>query len=141
MAPLWVFFLSVIFFAFWVVSLVAIQIKADDDIDNGRSTSEEEGIMAYFVFTYIFMTLFFYYVLTFLVATACAFWFWNLAGNYFTIGTCNLTKYHIGSLTFGAMIITVIRIIKMLLTQKGQESDNFCVQCVTCCLVCILNII
>ena len=95
--------------------------------------------MAYFIATYIFMAIFFYYMLTFLVATACALWFYSKEGNFFTIGTCHLTKYHIGSLTFAALVVAPIKLLKVLLGLKQRYSENACMRCFQCCLGCLLD--
>jgi len=62
------------------------------------------------------MTIFFYYVLSFLISTACANWYYGLKDtNYWCEGTGRINKYHIGSFTFAALLLTIIKIMKMLL--------------------------
>lgn len=61
---------------------------------------------------FVFMTEFLYYVMTFLIATACANWYYDIEDNYYTTGVGRINRFHIGSLTFGAIIITIINLIK-----------------------------
>ena len=55
-----------------------------------------------------------------------------------------VTRYHLGSLAFGAMIITIIRIIRAIVTyiQKkvlASNNGNPCVKCLFCCIQCCLK--
>lgn len=91
-------------------------------------------MFAYFLFVYIFMTIFLYYVLSFLISTACSLWYYGVPGNYWCLGTGNINKYHIGSLTFGALLLTILKITKMIVRGARSKSDNFCTACVLTCL-------
>jgi len=139
LASIWVFFLTVLFFIFWIVSVVAVQCKANAAIAAGKDTSSELGILAYFIFVYIFITIFFYYVLSFLVSTACAMWYYGITGNYWCDGTGRINKYHIGSFTLAALLLTFIRILKLLLNARDGSSDNACAKFIVCCVNCCLS--
>jgi len=77
-STIWVFIISVMFFVFWILSIMSVQTKANYNMKVNNNNDEPYGIMAYFIYTYIFMTLFFYYVLTFLIATACSIWYYGV---------------------------------------------------------------
>jgi hypothetical protein len=119
LAGLWVFFLSCLFFIFWVVSVVAVQMRANMHLSQGASTSGEYGILGYFVFVYIFMSIFLYYVLSFLISTACAFWYYNIEGDYFCTATGRINRYHVGSFTFAALLLTLVRVMQLIINSNG----------------------
>ena len=60
------------------------------------------------------MTEFLYYVQTFLIATACALWYYGIEENYCSTGIFRLNRYHIGSLTFGALLVTIVNMFKRM---------------------------
>ena len=93
--------------------MAAIQInglKADDGDPN--TTTDEEGkhggLSFLWVFFHLFYSFFFYYCLVFLIATACAMWYYNIDGNYLCVGIKRIVRYHTGSFTFAAIIITLV---------------------------------
>uniref|UniRef100_A0A8C6SYI4 Choline transporter-like protein n=1 Tax=Neogobius melanostomus TaxID=47308 RepID=A0A8C6SYI4_9GOBI len=50
-------------------------------------------------------------------------------------------RYHIGSLAFGALILTLVQIMRMLLEyidHKTREAQNGCARFILCCLKCCL---
>ena len=58
------------------------------------------------------MAEFLFYVQTFLVSTACAYWYYGIKENYCSTGVFRLNRFHIGSLTFGALIVTIVKLLK-----------------------------
>jgi choline transporter-like protein 2/4/5 len=139
LAPVWVFFLAVLFFVFWVVSVVAVQSRANMHISQGVSTGSDLGIMGYFLFMYIFMSIFFYYVLTFLISTNCALWYYNIEDNYWCLGMGRINRYHIGSFTFGALLLALVKIMQLIINSSGSRSENACARCVQCFISCLLS--
>nr|XP_004549014.2 choline transporter-like protein 4 isoform X1 [Maylandia zebra] len=50
-------------------------------------------------------------------------------------------RYHLGSLAFGALILTLVQIMRLILEyidQKTRGSQNSCVRFILCCLKCCL---
>lgn len=130
-----------LFFIFWVVSVVAVQLRANDHIAEKKSTDSDNGIFAFFIFTYLFMSIFFYYVLTFLIATACGTWYYGEDDNYCLTGIGRINKYHIGSFTFASLVLTFVKILQMIVNSSGNNSDNVAARCVQCFISCILRTI
>lgn len=95
--------------------------------------------MGFFVFTYIFMAIFFYYVLSFLISTACAMWYFNLEENYFCIATSRINRNHIGSFSFAALLLALVRFMQLIINNSGGQSENACARCVQCFVSCILR--
>jgi len=60
--------------------------------------------------------------MVFLIATACALWFFGMDRNYLTTGLGWITKAHLGSLTFASLLITIITIIKNFIDQKTRQA-------------------
>jgi hypothetical protein len=91
------------------------------------------------------MAEFLYYVQTFLVATCCAYWYYGVEANYCTTGSWTMNRFHLGTLTFGALIITILAILKRLVSNESNNQSNQCMQvclCIlACCLSCIENLI
>lgn len=136
LAPFFTLLITVFYFAFWIVSLIGIQLdRSPENIQNlttpsdsktagtsgtTNSTTKEPQYKGdiHDVFTAIWMCLnifysyFLYYVMVFLIATATALWYYGIESNYITTGLKNLWKGHIGSLTFASMIVTIISILK-----------------------------
>lgn len=157
-APLYPFFWGLLFFVYWLVALLAVtytiyskQTIADNlntDADQNNNTeadlTKEIVFLSLWVVVFIFMAEFLYYVLTYLVASACANWYYGLDENYYTKSIFRLNRYHLGSLTFGALIVTVVNILKRLVQDAAgdQAADGnaiiaCCLCLVGCCLSCI----
>ena len=104
--------MGLLFFIFWVVSFLPIVYsKALKDSNNQDSGTENFFIFVY-TFMFIFMNEFLYYVMVFLIATACGDWYYGIEDNYYTTGVGRINRYHIGSITFGALIITIITMLR-----------------------------
>ena len=58
--------------------------------------------------------------MVFLVATATAMWYYNVEGNYLCIGIGRIIKYHIGSFTFAAIILTLIKMARQMVEQQAS---------------------
>lgn len=57
------------------------------------------------------MMQFFSYVLTYFISTCCSYWYYGFEVNYCFKSAITMNRFHIGSLTFGAIIITIITIL------------------------------
>jgi uncharacterized membrane protein YsdA (DUF1294 family) len=66
------------------------------------------------------MINFFNYVQVYLVATCCGFWYYGIDDNYYTKGSYRMNRFNLGSITFGALLITIITILRQLV----QSSRN-----------------
>ncbi len=58
--------------------------------------------------------LFFYYCMVFLIATAAAMWYYGIDGNYLCIGVKRIIRYHVGSFTFAAIILTIVTMVRQM---------------------------
>ena len=58
--------------------------------------------------------------MVFLVATATAMWYYNVEGNYLCIGIGRIIRYHTGSFTFAAIILTLIKMARQMVEQQAS---------------------
>ena len=146
MAPLYPFFFGLLFFIWWLICFISVSYttyqkqKEVEGTDEKADTSKETAFTVLWIFIFVFMSEFLYYVQTFLISTACATWFYGIEGNYCTTGVYRLNRFHIGSLTFGALIVTVVNMLKRAASSEAQEQDGIagiCLCIVACCLSCI----
>lgn len=123
LAPFFVGILVLIFLVFWVLSLVSIELNRPDQTNNvGDDLAVQDILLTIWSLILIFFMFFFYYVMVFLIATACALWFFGMDRNYLTTGLGWITKAHLGSLTFASLLITIITIIKNFIDQKTRRA-------------------
>lgn len=92
---------------------------------------------AVFWVLYLFFTYFFYFVTVFLIGASVAIWYYKVDG-VSMLGTALkwCVMYHIGSITFGALIITIIRVIR---TFVSENSSNPCLRLCFCIIMCIFK--
>ncbi|XP_001602653.1 CTL-like protein 2 isoform X1 [Nasonia vitripennis] len=83
------------------------------------------------------------------LAATFATWYWTLNKHnvpYFTItvGFWRTVRYHLGTLAFGALILTICRIIRLILeaiNEKVKKANNECANTVMCCCRCFFYLL
>lgn len=93
-----------------------------------------------FFWTVFFISAFGEMVLAMTFAT----WYWsfrksNVPFFTLTLGLYRTVRYHLGTLAFGSLIITICRIIRLLLEyldQKLKKYDNVVTRSILCCMKC-----
>lgn len=92
-----------------------------------------------------FWTMFFITALGEMVLAATfATWYWTFHKSdvpYFTltVGLGRTIRYHLGTLAFGSLIVTICRIIRVILEyvdRKLKKYDNEVTKCLLCCCKC-----
>ncbi len=121
-APLYPLAFAILFFIFWIAAIVAelyyLSLKSElAKTDSTVSTSKENAFIVIWIVIFIFMITFFSYVQTYLIATCCSFWYYGIQDNYCFRGALNMNRFHLGSITFGALIITVLTVLRRLANQ------------------------
>lgn len=76
--------------------------------DPSESSDTHSALSILWMFFHIFYSIFFYYCMVFLIATACAMWYYGIDGNYLFTAIKRIIRYHIGSFTFAALLVTVV---------------------------------
>src|SRR5690606_1399147 len=104
---------------FWLVSFIGIQLDRSTESMTAVTSSNQSNqatynfdihdvIATFWIFLNFFYSYFLYYIMVFMIATATAFWYFNVDGNYITKGIQYIWNGHIGSLTFASMIAAII---------------------------------
>jgi len=117
LAPFLVMFISFFYFAFWLVSFIAIQLHRSPE---SMETAEQhqfnfyDGVSLVWLFLSVFYSYFLYYVMVFLIGTATALWYFDIKGNFIFKGLSNIFNSHIGSLTFASLLVTIVSMLKSM---------------------------
>ena len=131
-APLYPFIFGKIFFIFWIVSFFPL-------ISAANNSEAAPYFIIFYIFMLVFMNEFLFYLETFLIATACADWYYSVEDNYYTTAIGRINCFHIGSITFGSIIITIITFLRRFGEIENEEGQRCC--CCCCCLRCMEGII
>lgn len=129
-------FLNSVFMTFWIFSWLGVY-------STGVMRSEAFQILTYVWYAdLIFWGFFLYYCMTFLVASACAYWYYQSPNNSVLRGINNI-KYHLGSICFGAIVITIITMLRVLAqSKKGSNgAARIVASFATCILSCIEDLV
>lgn len=78
--------------------------------------------------------------MVFIVATGCAMWYYNIEGFYLCTAICRIIKFHVGSFTFAAILVTLITMARQQAENQSRESGGALAICL-CCLACCLKLI
>lgn len=85
--------------------------------------------------------------MTFLVANACAFWYYKSHDNSVLRGFNNI-KYHLGSICFASIIVTLLTILKLLSSDNRDANGSFVssivesmFSCFSCCMEHIFKVL
>lgn len=96
------------------------------------------GVM---ILLWLFFLFFLYYMMVFTIAVSCAFWYYGVERNALATAYKWIFTSHLGSLTFGALVIAVVTFIRMLADSGKRNRKNACLAIVSCMLACILRYI
>ena len=124
--------LNLIFTIFWIFAWVgASALSLDSD------TYSSLSILWYAIG--VFFTFLLYYFMVFAVASAVAFWYYQNENTNVIQGFLNL-KYHLGSVAFGSLVITIITVMRVL-AETQKANNNSCLGCIACCMALLLSCI
>lgn len=94
---------------------------------------ESSGYYGFQVLIFIFFSIFIYYVMTYLIASAVSNWFY-MRGSSAACAGCPSIIYHLGSITFASVVITVTKILRMLISEERRNANNI-FECLCFCLL------
>lgn len=135
MVPLVMSIISILISMLWAGSVIGLTVLSSAQpppLPGGTSLS----LFTIQIFNYIFFTFFSYYVMVFLIASSAAIWYYQSRKSMLGSGIKWLFQAHIGSITFGALIITIIKMMQMM--AKGQKSSNVVTQIFRAICICLL---
>lgn len=90
------------------------------------------------MFLQLFYSFFFQYCTVFLMATAAAFWYYNVSSNFICTGFKRIIANHLGSFTFAALIMAIVSSARQNAEDRSRNSQG-CMAVCMCCLVCCLR--
>ena len=117
LAPFFMLIFVLLFEVFWVASLVGIILyKGDEESQSYSEVEDQQNQNSHFFilwsFFHIFYSVFLNYCLVFIIATACGMWYYNIDRNYLTTAVSRIIKFHIGSFTFAALLVTIVTMLR-----------------------------
>jgi len=151
--PLWTFVVLFAFFVYWVFVLGFIGTagypSANYEKDFVSVDYILEGVSSHFWWIHliglIWTSEFILACQQFVIAGTVVFWYFTRNKKTLScpIGKsiCRLILHHIGSIAFGSLVITLVKIpryILMYIHSKCEGSDNSCAKCCLKCCICCL---
>jgi hypothetical protein len=131
--------ITLIFTVLWASSITGLVILLLAN-PPPLSYSTTESIITIQGFAYTFFTFFSYYVMVFLVASCVAVWYYQSERSMLGSGIRWLMKGHIGSITFAALMITIIKMVKTMVKKKAGRG-NACGEACRCICICFLTVL
>ncbi|XP_031472590.1 uncharacterized protein LOC116244943 [Nymphaea colorata] len=141
-SPLIKVVVNILFSFFWIYSLNCIFAVSDDKTKNGQDNTTESIVTVLWFFIWLFFSFLFYYVMVFTVAVSCAFWYYRVEGrHYLTTAYKWLFTSAFGSIVFGAALVAVITLARLLVDSKRRETKNIAVAVCLCIMsMCLRNL-
>lgn len=109
--------MAIFFCIFWILSFSPIFHDKREAESKKEDVAKYDFFIFFYVFMFLFMSQFLYYVMTFFIATACANWYYGIEENYYTTSFVRMNRFHLGSITFGAMVITILTILRRMVQE------------------------
>jgi hypothetical protein len=150
--PVFVYFFLLLLHAFCIaVAMYVASIGEDFDAEKGVYTLAEENkyMLVYLMFGFLWTRAFFIAVGDMISAGAVGRWYYThdkKGVQWYLTGAMKTTlRYHLGSAAFGALIIAVVQMIRIIfnyVVSKMKELDEnmvakFVIALINCCLHCI----
>eukprot|EP00058_Branchiostoma_floridae_P004452 XP_002589940.1 hypothetical protein BRAFLDRAFT_127837 [Branchiostoma floridae] len=155
--PVWTTIATILFGAYWVVIFLYIYTAGTPVVQsNGYVTFQTDSLLEKLVWYHVFGGL---WMLQFLIgcqhvtiAGAVATWFFTRnkkkMQSPISKSMGRLIRYHLGSVAFGAMIIALVQLARIILAYiqnrlKGRAGEvaDFCLRCLACCLWCFEKVL
>jgi hypothetical protein len=160
MIPPFFFLLSSVFYGYWLFSTVFIigtnQVEAQTGglpFASVQWTDKSYGMLGYYVFGLLWNHAFLAALPQFVIASACCIWYFCQGSGKepkSPVGT-SISRglfYHLGSIAFGAFVIAVIDVFRIVVNyfevhmRNARDGGiqnccfNYCLTCSNCCLDC-----
>ena len=131
--PVGVALLSLVVAIFMSMGIVSAVIRSTFGHLSSDASSQ---LIASSTVVYVFFLFMIYYVMTFVIASAVASWFYQQSINPICAGWMGAI-IHLGSLTFASVVILILRIIRALIGIGTGKAENvlssFCCGMLDCC--------
>jgi len=77
--------------------------------------------------------------MTFIIATICSYWYYNLEGSPITKAYIWIFTKQIGSLAFASLVISIVTFARMIIQNKRRNNNNIAVAICLCLVNCLLR--
>ncbi|XP_021343598.1 choline transporter-like protein 1 isoform X3 [Mizuhopecten yessoensis] len=148
--PLWTFLILILFFVYWVIILAYLSTSEIPSLGENNFVRYDEHETVSYLWWYhliglIWTSEFIIACQQLVISGAVATWYFARDKSTVSCPLCKsislLVFHHLGSVAFGAFIITMVklpRMILMYLQKKFKGSENQCAQyCLKCCICCL----
>ncbi|XP_076462742.1 choline transporter-like protein 1 [Babylonia areolata] len=151
--PVFTFFLLILYFVYWVIILAYLSTAEKATVDQlGFVQYTEHELVTYFWWFHmaglVWIAQFLVACQQFVISSTVAEWYFTRnkrrLGMPILGAIGRLIVYHLGSVAMGALVITVVKLPRMLfmfLHKKCKNAESrcggFCSKCCCCCLWCM----
>jgi hypothetical protein len=105
-------FISIVFEIFFIVCWIAAYSQTLQENNSDANSRDKFNVLIYIFYGLaVFISFFLYYVMVFVVATAVAYWYYRDDSKGICYGYGPL-RYNVGSITFAAVVITIITLLR-----------------------------
>ena len=133
--------ITIVYFTLWIIGFIGGSALAAQHEDNPTAFNV---LLIIWLTIGVFFSLFFYYCMVFMIASAAAYWYYRNPQNSVLSGLKHI-PYNIGSFVFAAVVVTIINMLKRAAQARRNEAGGgtfgtimFVIYCmVACCLSCI----
>lgn len=157
--PIIAYLVCIPFMVYWTISAVYLysigepEFQKDSLVANIKWSDSTNYMMWYFLFGLFWVVAFFICLQQFIIAAMTCMWYFSGQGAEMSdqpgeVSMCMALRwgvwYHCGSIAFGAFLIAVITMIRVVfeyLAKKYEQvgnKDNAIYKAVTCCIRCVL---
>eukprot|EP00164_Ancoracysta_twista_P009652 GFYU01014362.1.p1 GENE.GFYU01014362.1~~GFYU01014362.1.p1 ORF type:complete len:634 (+),score=225.77 GFYU01014362.1:114-2015(+) len=148
--PIINFVLIIALFGFWLPSAAYLTSSGEKTATGWHFNQDLKYMMVYFLFGLLWTLTFIVGIGQMTLAGAIGSWYWvhdkrEMPSSPVTKAFYRTCRYHLGTLAFGAFIIAVVQMIRIILAYIQAKSekwakDNMVIKCmfvcVNCCLAC-----
>jgi ABC-type methionine transport system permease subunit len=105
-----------------------------------QDSTMADTFVAVWVLLWLFFTFFFYYLMVFTIAVTCALWYYKVEGkNPIVTAYKWIFKSAFGSITFAALLISIVTFARMIVDSKRQKGTKnvaaaICLAIIACLL-------
>jgi len=159
--PILFFFLGIAVFFGWVMAFLGVgsigELTVDDPLLQTKHVewdSTTSWLVAFLIFGIIWLITFISSCNEFVIIVSAVTWYFSdktvedddgIPGDSdVSYGFWWLFRYHLGSIAFGSLILTIVWCIRAICEYVGKKiaeasGDNGCTRCLLCCMRCCLD--
>lgn len=108
------------FSIYWVFGYIGIITLSSFGVDPFNPTGSQAFQIVFWIL-YLFFTYFFYFATVFLIGASVALWYFKQDKDGIVGTSFKWLLLHTGSITFGSIIITIIRVIRSIVSENSSN--------------------